>query len=86
MIQKFWIKTYFHVAFSCKYDAIQSGSSIYDDVMTEQVSGVSGAYLVGWHIPSVPKQCCCSSAELQDVWFFSCAHWIHLPPSQIKTT
>ena len=41
------------------YDVIRlhqvSGSLNYDDVMTEQVPGVSGANLVGRHLPSVPK-------------------------------
>ena len=30
------------------------GSSNYDNVMTKQVPGVSGANFVGRHIPSVP--------------------------------
>ena len=49
----------FHVAFPCKYDVIRlhhiPRSSNYDDVMTKQVSGVSGANFVGQHILSVPK-------------------------------
>ena len=53
------LKTKFHVAFLRIYDVIRlhqvSGSSDYDDVMTEQVPGVSGANLVGRHLPSVPK-------------------------------
>ena len=52
------LKTKFHVAFLRIYDVIRlhqvSGSSNYDDVMTEQVPGVSGANLVGRHLPSVP--------------------------------
>ena len=45
------LKTKFHVAFLRIYDVIRlhqvSGSSNYDDVMTKQVPGVSGANLVG---------------------------------------
>ena len=52
------LKTKFHVAFLRIYDVIRlhqvSGSSNYDDVMTEQVPGVSGANFVGQHIPPVP--------------------------------
>ena len=46
-------------AFLCIYDVIRlhqvSGSSNYDDVMTKQVPGVSGANLIGRHLPSVPN-------------------------------
>ena len=56
------LKTKFHVAFLCIYDVIRlhqvSGSSNYDDVMTKQVPGVSGANLVGRHLPSVPYHVC----------------------------
>ena len=49
----------FLIIFHCIYDVITlhqvSGSSKYDDVMTKQVPGVSGANLVGRHLPSVPK-------------------------------
>ena len=34
----------------------QSGSSDFDDVMTKQVPGVSGANFVGRHELSVPKR------------------------------
>ena len=52
------LKTKFLIVFHCIYDVIRlhrvSGSSKYDDVMTKQVPGVSGANLVGRHLPSVP--------------------------------
>ena len=53
-----WFKSKFYVAFLCIYDVIRlyqvSGSSNYDDAMTKQVPGVSGANFVGRHKPSVP--------------------------------
>ena len=60
MVQNFGsCNTKLYVAFSCKYDVIRlhhiPRSSNYDDVMTKQVSGVSGANFVGQHILSVPK-------------------------------
>ena len=59
-IQLFIEKTKFLIVFHCIYDVIRlhqvSGSSKYDDVMTKQVPGVSGANLVGRHLPSVPNQ------------------------------
>ena len=54
------LKTKFLIVFHCIYDVIRlhqvSGSSKYDDVMTKQVPGVSGANLVGRHLPSVPNK------------------------------
>ena len=54
------LKTTFLIVFHCIYDVIWlhqvSGSSNYDDVMTKQVPGVSGADLVGRHLPSVPNK------------------------------
>ena len=53
------LKTEFLIVFHCIYDVIRlhqvSGSSNYDDIMTKQVPGVSGADFVGRHLPSVPN-------------------------------
>ena len=63
IMRQIWLlKTKFLIVSHYIYDVIRlhkvSGSSNYNDVMTEQVPGVPGAKFVGRHLPSVPKVKC----------------------------